>query len=380
MVRWTYRLLLGREPENEAAIAGWCATGDLLAVRDGMLLSSEMAALAASDFPERGSWADGPLTEEAAIACLALCDGTAPDASAVEALRLRHPSLRALRRHLLGSPEIERRLPRGDGPRSRGLRLPGREYTLHGDSREPDFLTAPGIAPRLAALLRAIWPDGGEGRVMVEAGAGIGVSTLGLAAGAPGAATLIAHEASLRRAASLAENLAGAALPHVSARAIRMGPVTEMMAREQLPRLDLLRLNEPATSDGHPNAQGRNAQGPNAPGFNAPGSSGAGSSGAGSSAARLVMDMAPWLLERRTLTLMRFDMAEILTEPGPGPREILLSCQRIFPHVVAFDATHRPHVLADEVALNAALHRTLMRPDRRDEFLMCAELNWLERY
>jgi len=34
----------------------------------------------------------------------------------------------------------------------------------------------------------------------------------------------------------------------------------------------------------------------------------------------------------------------------------------------------------DEVEMNAALLRALMRPDRRDEFLLCGDLDWLERY
>jgi len=178
---------------------------------------------------------------------------------------------------------------------------------------------------------------------MVEAGAGIGVTTLGLAAGAPQHETLIVHEASLRRAAALATNLVENGLSRASSRAVAMGPVAAMMQREALSRLDLLRLNEPG-------------------------------------AARLAVELAPWLLERGTLTWITFDLAELLTDGGSGPRDLLLACLSAFPHVVGFDIAHEPHPLLDEVEMNAALHRTLMRPDRRDEFLLCSDLDWLDRY
>ena len=343
MVRWAYRFLLGREAETDAAIEAWCNVGSLAELREGILVSPEMAGLSMSGFPEYGTWIDNQPTEEAARACLMLGGNAAPDDEAIQILRLRCPSLRSMRRFLLGSPAIEQRLPRPEGPRSRPLHLLGQTFTLMGDSREPEFLGAPGFAPRLAALLRAAWPDGGAGRVMVEAGAGIGVSTLGLAAGAPQHATLIAHEASLRRAAALATNLVENGLDRASSRAVAMGPLTAMMEREALSRLDLLRLNEPG-------------------------------------AASLAVELAPWLLERGTLTWINFDLGELLIDGGSGPRALLLACLSAFPHVVAFDAAHEPHPLLDEVEMNAALLRALMRPDRRDEFLLCGDLDWLERY
>ncbi len=343
LVRWAYRFLLGRDPESEAVVEGWCGAGSLAGLRDGILTSPEMAAIAMSGFAERGGWIENRATEEAASACILLATDRAADAAEVEALLLRHPSLRSLRRFLLNSPDIERRLPRPEGPRSRTIRLRGQEFSLKGDSREPEFIAAPGTAPRLAALLRAVWPEGGAGTVLVEAGAGIGVTTLGLAAGAPEHAQIIAHEASLRRAAALSENLADNRLDRVVTRATAVGSVAAMMERETPPRLDLLRLNE-------------------------------------AGAARQAPGLAPWLRERGTLALIRFDLAEILAESGPGPREVLTACLAAFPHVVAFDALHEPQPILDDVALSAALHRVLMRPDRADEFLLCADLEWLPRY
>jgi len=341
-VRWAYRFLLGRDPESEAVLDAWCGSGSVAGLLDGILTSPEIAALALAGFPERGSWIESRVTEEAVQAALTLRDGAAPAAEAVEGLRLRAPSLRVLRQALLTSPPIAHRLPQLEGPRTRTLPLPGGEVVLTGDSREPEFLTAPGFAPRWSALLRAAWPDGGEGRVIVEGGAGIGVATLGLATGAPGHAALVAHEASLRKAASLAENLVGNGLARAAARAVPLGEVPAVLAREGLDRLDLLRLGEPG-------------------------------------AARLAAEMAPWLLERGTLTVIGFDLGELVADPA-GPRARLAACVEAFPHVVGFDAAHEPRVLLDDMALDAALRRALMRTDRRDELLLCADLDWLERY
>lgn len=89
MVRWGYRFLLGRDPESEAVIEAWCGAGSLRALREGILVSPEMAALAMADFPERGGWIDNQATDEAVRACLMLRDGTAPDDEQVQLLRLR---------------------------------------------------------------------------------------------------------------------------------------------------------------------------------------------------------------------------------------------------------------------------------------------------
>lgn len=341
-VRWAYRLLLGRDPESDAVLDAWCGTGSVAGLMDGILTSPEIAGLALAGFPERGSWIESQVTDEAVRAALTLRDGASPAAVAVEELRLRSPSLRILRRALLTSPAIAHRLPQPEGPRSRKLPLPGGELVLTGDSREPEFLAAPGFAPRWAGLLRAAWPDGGEGRVILEGGAGIGVVTLGLAGGAPAHAALVAYEGSLRKAASLAENLTANGLDRAASRAVPLGEVPAALAREGLGRLDLLRLGEPG-------------------------------------AARLAAEMAPWLLERGTLTVIGFDLAELVADPA-GPRARLAACVAAFPHVVGFDAAHEPRVLLDEVAVDAALRRALMRPDRRDELLLCPDLDWLERY
>jgi hypothetical protein len=342
-VRWAYRLLLGRDPESDSVIQNWCTAGRLSELREGILTSPEMAELAFSGFPEKGSWIDSNPTIEAIEVLLAIRDEQFPEMAAVEDFRQRHTSLRSMRRFLLTSPSIERSLPQPEGPRTRKLRFGSSEMMLHGDSRDPEYIDAPGLAPRFSALLRAAWPDGGEGRVIVESGAGIGVVTLGLAAAAPRHGALVAHEPSLRKAAVLEQNLATNGLTSAVSRPGDMGDVRLMMEREDLGRLDFLRLNEPG-------------------------------------AARLATEMAPWLLERGAITLVNFDLADLLTEEGSGPRGVLAACRAAFPYVVAFGGAHEPHLLLDSFGMDAALHRTLMRPDRRDEFILCADLDWLDRF
>ncbi len=342
-VRWSYRWLLGRDPESDAVIQNWCNAGRLSDLREGILSSPEMAELAFAGFPETGGWIDANPTVEAVEILLALRDGELPGAPEMEDFHTRFTSLRSMRRVLLASPGIEKSLPRPEGPRSRKLRFAGAEVTLRGDSRDPDFIAAPGLAPRYAALLQAAWPDGGEGRVMIESGAGIGVVTLGLAVGAPRHGALVAYEPSIRKEEFLAENIAANSLTLASSYAAAMGDTRQMMAREGLGRLDLLRLSEPG-------------------------------------AARIATEMAPWLLERGTITAIGFDLADLLTQDGAGPRGVLAACLAAFPHIVAFGDRHEPHLLLDSVSMDAALHRVLMRPDRRDEFVLCPDLDWLDRF
>lgn len=342
-VRWAYRFLLGRDPESQVAIDAWCGAASLFELRDGILASPEMAELVLAGFPVTGNWIDSRVSTEAIETLLAIRDGAMPDTATVEDWRRRHDSLHSLRQELLSSPVIERRLPRPEGHAVRKLRLAGAEMTLSGDSREPEFISAPGFAPRYAALLRAAWPDGGHHRVLLESGAGIGVTTLGLAAGAPAHSVIVTYEASLRKAAALEENLRQNGLTRATLHRAEMGPVAAVMEREGLGRLDLLRLNQ-------------------------------------ADAPSLAVELAPWLLENRTMTLIAFNLPQLLIDPGPGPRALLLACCEAFPHVVSFDAAGEPRQLLDSVAVDAALHRTLMRVDRRDEFLLCDDLDWLEAF
>jgi len=342
-VRWAYRLLLGREPENDAVIENWCSAGRISELREGILSSPEMAALATAGFPDTGDWLQGGITAEAVVTLLSLRDGESPAPEAVDAFRQRHDSLRAMRQAFLLSPSIQARLSPEANSDTRLLNFPGGSATLRGEPGDPEIAAAPGFAPRYAALLQAAWTDGGEGRVLVESGAGIGIETLGLAFGAPRHALLLAHEASRRKFKTLHENLSLNGLAAASRREFDMGDIAPMMAREELRRLDLLRLNEPA-------------------------------------ALALALENAALLREHNTITIVSFDLARLLLQPGPSPRSLLAECHAIFPHLIAFGAANEPMPLLDDVAMDAALRRALMRPDRRDEFILCFDVDWMDRY
>jgi hypothetical protein len=342
-VRWAYRLLLGREPESEAVIENWRSAGSIGQLREGILTSPELAALAIGGFPEAGDWIQGRATEEAAATLLALRDNKPPAPEAVEAFLRQHGSLRAMRRALLLSASIQAHLPQEAISETRHLVFATGEALLRGDHRDPAFAAAPAFAPRYAALLQAVWPDGGEGRMLVESGAGIGVETLGLAFGAPLHALLLAHEPSRRKVHTLNENLSLNGLVAAKTRDFDMGEIAPMMAREGLDRLDLLRLNE--------------AEAP----------------------ARAV-ENAQLLRDHRTITIIRFDLAQLLLQPGPSPRSLLAACRAAFPHVLAFGAANEPLPLLDDVAMDVALRRALMRPDRCDEFVCCFDLEWMDRF
>lgn len=342
-VRWAYRLLLGREPENDAVTENWCSAGRISELREGILSSPEMAALATAGFPDTGDWIQGGITAEAVVTLLSLRDGESPAPTAVDAFRQQHDSLPAMRRAFLLSPLIQARFPPEATSNTHLLNFPGGSATLRGEHGDPEVAAAPGFAPRYAALLQAAWTDGGEGRVLVESGAGIGIETLGLAFGAPRHALLLAHEPSSRKARALHENLSLNRLAAASTRECDMGDIAPMMAREELRRLDLLRLNEPA-------------------------------------ALAVALENAALLREHHTITIVSFDLTRLLLQPGPSPRSLLAECQAAFPHLIVFGAANEPMPLLDDVALDAALRRALMRPDRRDEFILCFDVDWIERY
>ncbi|WP_424811008.1 hypothetical protein [Roseococcus sp. YIM B11640] len=341
-VRWAYRFLLGREPESEAIVRAWAGESTLHGLLEGMLGSQEIALAASQGFPARGSWIENEVSEEAAVALLSLRDGRFPAEEAVRELRERCASLAEMRRVLLEAPAIEARLAMPEGPRRRRLLLAGRPVTLHGDSREPEFLQGPALAPRLAALAAALLPGGGEGCVIVEAGAGIGVSTLAFAAGAPGHAALVAHEADLPRAAALTRNIVENGLSRAGARAVPMGDPAEMLAREGLSRLDLLRLAEPGAT------------------LRAP-------------------LLAPFLLARGAALLLRLDLGELIAT-AEGPRAALEACLAAFPHGAAFGPGSEPYLLDNPAAVETALRGALARTDRRDDILLFGDTGWMDRF
>jgi hypothetical protein len=341
LVRWAYRLVLGREPESEETLEAWTRIGDFAALREGMLGSPEFVQHAQDGFAARGGWIHGPVTEEAAAALLALRDGAAAAPEAVAAARTTIPDLPALRRLLLDAPEVERRLPRRTGPVTRTLHAGGQAFAVHAPAAHPEIQGFPGHAPRHARVLRAALPDAGAGAVIVDAGAGIGLGLLGLAAGAPGRAMLHAHEERLAEAALLVTQIGANALPRVRAHAVPFaGPFAgpEALAGP----LAVLRLGTPG-------------------------------------AVAALPGWAPALRAMGTLVIARLDLAAVLGAPGGDARGLLHGWRALFAHLTAFTPAGEPYAVADEAGVTRALLGALARADRADEFVLSADDGWRAR-
>lgn len=343
LVRWTYRFALGREPESEAVLAAWAGSDDFTGLREGVLSSPEFITHALGGFVERGGWALGPVTPEAVAALLALRDGVQPAPDAVDAARAACPDLRRLRRLLLDSPEIMARLPALPAPAARALHLAGRSFAIRAPADAPGMAEFPGAAPLLARLLRAALPGGGDGAVILDDGAGIGLSLLGLAAGAPGHAALLGFENRLHEAALLSAHIAANDLPRARALAVPLDDPEALLAREGLTRLDVLRLAGPGVD------------------------------------ARLAA-WAPSLATRGTLLVAEFDLAEALADPATHPRAVVGAWRGLYPHATAFTPEGEAYGLEEEAGVSRFLAGALIRPERGAMLVLSAEAGWRVRY
>lgn len=341
MVRWAYRFLLGREPESPAVIAQWTQAGTFRNLREGILASVEFAAGAVSGPRETGDWSGGLATAEDIRAMLRLRDGIpASDAEANEILAA-GLTLGALRHELLAAPGLRRWLPEREGLRRDRLFLPGLEFVVTGDSREAEFRALPGPAPALAALVRAAFPGGGAGRVLVEEGAGIGVSTLGLAAGAPRHARLLAFEDRLPQAAFLTGNLIANGLANASARATALPPMETLLA--EVGRLDVLRLATPA-------------------------------------ALGLLRRGGERLRGLGTLVLLRLDLRALLLHDRLDPRASLQELVASWPALLTLEDPAEPQPVLGQAGIDAVLAAALADEHRRLEMVLCTEAGWTKRY
>lgn len=327
-VTWAYRLLLAREPESPRQVLDWCAAG-LERLRQGLVESSEFAARAAGGYP-RAPDLHAPAPEDAVRAMLALRDGAMPDPATVRDALRAGPDLAALREALLASPFLEPWLPRRDGPRRRVLRLGGAEFPFTGDTRDPEFRTAPGPAPWLEAALRALFPEGGAGLRAVDSGAGIGLGALAILAALPGV-RLRAHEARLDRVGFLAVNLAGTGAEAV---ALPAPPAAALLAEAPPPAL--LRLAAP-----------------------------------GALPEALAAPPGPAAI------VLRLDLRAALLEDRLDPRAALRDLAARWPGAALLGDAEAPLPLAGEAALDAALHAAWDAP--RD-VVLAADPGWRARF
>jgi hypothetical protein len=283
------------------------------------------------------------VTEEALVALLTLRDGAAPSPAAIAATRPLAPDLRALRRLLLDAPELLRRAPRRPQPRETMIELGGRSLRLRDASGAPDVAPGRDIATRHAALLAACWEEDGTGRVILDATAGSGLATLGLAAGAPGHAALLAFEPDLPKAAALAANLAGNGFPAARVRAVALDSPAEGLAREGLARLDALRVG-------------------------------------GTAALRHGADWARAALAQGALVILALDLAAMLAEPDAAPGARLAEWCALAPCATGFTPASEPYPLEDAAGRERFLLGALARPERADELVLSADGAWRGRF
>jgi hypothetical protein len=342
-VRWTYRFVLGREPESEAVLAAWVDSDDFTGLREGVLNSPEFVSHALGGFVERGGWALGPVTDEAVSVLLALRDGVLPQPAELARARGAAPDLRALRRLLLDAPELQARLPPLPAPALRTLHAGGLSFALHAGPDEPEMAHFPGPAPRHASLLHAALPDGGRGAVIVDDGAGIGLSLLGFAGGAPEHAALLGFEARLHEAAVLSANIAANTLERARAFAVPLDDPAALLAREGLARVDVLRL-------------------------------------AGAGVGPRLAAWAPALAAQGTLLVVEFDLAETLANPASHPRAVLGAWRGLYPHMTAFTPKGEVYAMEEGEAFSRFLLGTLARPERRDTVVFSTDADWRGRH
>lgn len=314
-VRWAYLLLLGREPESPEVMENWRGAG-LAALRAGILASPEFLARAAGG--RLGSPVAAVPDREALRTALALRDGAWPGEAA---LADAPQDLDSLRAEVLAAPDIAALLPKREGLRTRRLRILDAEWSLLGDTRDPDFAGAPGPAPVLAAAVRALFPDGGKGLRIADRAAGIGLASLAMASGAPAHESLDAWEGRLPESAFLAANLCA------------------------LPTARVLALPPPAPGPGH-----------------------------GLVRAAGVADALA--LPEGTAALLRLELRAVLLEERTDPRAALAALATVFPGAAALLDTHAPLPLdaaGQEAALAAAL-------DGPVELVLAPGPAWMARF
>lgn len=386
--RWAYRLVLGREPEDKAAVARWAALGEARRILEGLVASPEGVTRHDAGFPLFGDWAAAAPTPADLAAVHLLRHGWLPEPRAIAAAAARHADGHSLRAEFLGSPEFRATLDAaGIGLATAEVSVLGRRLRLHGRRHDAYWqVLAAGALPaeidRLARVVRAALPDGGEGAVLVDGGANIGVAALAMAVAAPRHARLLAVEPDPRNLPLLERNLAengidrgevlpvalGAApgrapfrrdarnsatghlAPPMPGQAPPAGPrvrierLERLLRRAGCRRLDMLKLDvegaEPAALEG-----------------------------AGELLAR-------W----RGLVFAEFNLWTLMTVARRNPLDVLEAWAARVPHLVAFDEAGAPSPLADRDRLLWFLY--VVTTERRGlaDLVLCHDLGWLGRW
>lgn len=401
-VRWAYRLVLGRDPESDKVIANWASLRDPQAVLRHLARSGEAAEVAATNRPLLGAWPEAPLDVEAIRAAGLLLHGMLPEEDEVEATLVLCPTGAALRDAFLDSPAY---VAMRDGqeppapvkaapkpappPGEAEVMLDGRRLRIRGQEEDAYWraLRHGVVESSVTSLLRvtrAHLPGGGQGAVLMDVGANIGLASLAMAQAAPGHAVLLAVEPNAANAGHLRHNLSANGLPSARVEEMALGvrageaafmadagnsatghlvtqagttggaeravvrvPVQRLdrlLADHGCERLDVLKVDVEGGEDD-------------------------------------VLAGAGDLLARyRTLVHIEFNLWTIMAMAGANPRRVLENWAAAFPHIVGFGDDGNPAPLKDKALLMWFLYVTTTKRGGMGDLVLCHDLEWLKRW
>lgn len=401
-VRWAYRFILGRDPESESVVAHWASLRDGRAVLAHFVQSPEGVARREAGFPAWGNWVGMPLTLDIVQATHLLRFNAWPAPEETAAALAAHADLAGYRAAFLNTPEVLALMGAAAAPaivaatpstivmpQDHGFDVLGQSFTLRGEAQEEYWQSLVQGPPdpsvdRLARVIRAAFPDGGAGRVLVDAGANIGLTSLAMAAAAPYHAELLCFEPDQRNTALLRHNLAANRLDRArvfevalaerdgTAR-LRQGasntatsfliepygraqetgatmvdvPVRRLdsvLAELGVERLDLLKID---------------VEGGETP---------------------VMLGAAEALTRDRPIIFAEFNLWTQMTTGGRNPMEVLEEWRAAFHHMVTFNDHGRPHPVLDRDGLLWILHTVMTRRNCVDDLILCDDLDWLERW
>ena len=412
-VRWAYRFILGRDAESDAVLSHWAARADGRLILAHFIGSSEAATHRLAGYPTTGSWASGWSGPEAVRAFFHLRFNAIPSAEEIAAELKAHPDLTSLRRALLASPEVRALIAPAAPAKPVGFARPAsapaalaqphrftvldKTFELSGaeddgywqnllqgpPDRDPDRYPDPGT-DRLARLIRAAFPDGGAGRVLVDVGANIGLASMAMASSAPYFAELLCFEPNVSSLSLLQQNLAANGIKEARALDVALAgrdgvgqlrvdagnqstsalvepysriqtagamvsevPVRRLdtvLAELGIERLDLLKIS---------------VQGGETP---------------------VLLGAADAIARDQPFVFVAFNPWTLMTVGARNPLEVLEEWRAAFPHMVSFDRQGRPIPIRDHDGLLWVLHTVMTERGGVDNIIFCSRLDWLERW
>lgn len=401
-VRWAYRLVLGRDPESDKVITNWASLRDPQAVLRHLARSGEAAEVAATKRPLLGTWPDAPLDAEAVRAAGLLLHGMLPEEEEVAATLVLCPTGAALREAVLHSPAYAamrdgqeapapvKAAPKPPPPPGEAeVMLDGRRLRIRGQEEDAYWraLRHGVVESSVTSLLRvtrAHLAGGGQGAVLMDVGANIGLASLAMAQAAPGHAVLLAVEPNATNAGHLRHNLAANGLPRVRVEEMAVGVRTgeaEFMA------------DAGNSATGHLVTQAGSTTGAERAAVRVPvqrldrlladhgcerldvlkvdveGGEDEVLAGAGDLLARY-----------RTLVHIEFNLWTIMAMAGANPRRVLENWDAAFPHIVAFGDDGNPVPLTDQARLMWFLYLTTTKRGGMGDLVLCHDLEWVKRW